>query len=313
MADILFKCPNCTKHLVVDGAAVGKTLKCVDCGSLVQVPRPTSAFKCPLCDWVLSAPSSIAGERFHCPNCDELMAMPSAPETSGPSDRKRMTRVPLEAVLANPPSPPKGFVTQDRQRRTPSQKELREAEESLRKVREQREPRGTPTAESPRGWVASFKNLQATPPPEPLQPPGAAETSPGLTKCRECGKDLGRSAATCPHCGANTTTGEDYALGCMVVVGLTLLFFAWLIVADSLTSSNKAAGREDSRPASATSRQSYEAGKSVARIMKGGVGSPEYSTCLQVARRQALDYPDVDLGQFEMGFHDGWYGSASGE
>lgn len=79
MTDVLFKCPECSKHLAADEAAKGRAVKCVDCGQSVQVPEPAITFKCPSCTWDLSAPSGAVGQRFHCPNCGDEIDIPSLP------------------------------------------------------------------------------------------------------------------------------------------------------------------------------------------------------------------------------------------
>ena len=81
MTDLLFKCPHCSRHLVVDGSASGETLKCLACGQPVQVPRSVNVFKCPSCSWDLCAPSNIVGKWFHCPNCEGTLTVPTFPTT----------------------------------------------------------------------------------------------------------------------------------------------------------------------------------------------------------------------------------------
>ena len=76
MSDILFLCPACSKHLAVDEAAKGRTVKCVGCGQPVSVPIDVSATDCPACAWQLALPPGLAGEMFRCPNCGEPVVMP---------------------------------------------------------------------------------------------------------------------------------------------------------------------------------------------------------------------------------------------
>ena len=86
MADLLFKCLECSKHLAVDEAAKGRSVKCVDCGKPVRVPADVSAVNCPACAWELALPPSLAGETFHCPNCDGALVVPKSSVTlSAPS------------------------------------------------------------------------------------------------------------------------------------------------------------------------------------------------------------------------------------
>ena len=88
MADILFKCPHCSKHLVVGDSASGKMRKCVECSQSVQIPWIANIeFQCPSCSCDLSAPSSIRGERFHCPNCERELNVPEPLRTKQPPER----------------------------------------------------------------------------------------------------------------------------------------------------------------------------------------------------------------------------------
>ena len=81
MADLLFKCSNCLKHLAVDDSASGEILKCLACGKPVQVPRPANAFKCPSCYYDLSASTDVVGKWFYCPNCEGALTVPTSPTT----------------------------------------------------------------------------------------------------------------------------------------------------------------------------------------------------------------------------------------
>lgn len=76
MTDVLFKCPECSKHLAVDEAAKGRSMRCVDCGRPVEVPQETVPIVCPACGWDLSAPGVLAGDEFNCPNCTETFVVP---------------------------------------------------------------------------------------------------------------------------------------------------------------------------------------------------------------------------------------------
>ncbi|MES9873147.1 MAG: hypothetical protein ABW146_08550 [Candidatus Sedimenticola sp. 6PFRAG7] len=53
-----------------------------------------------------------------------------------------------------------------------------------------------------------------------------------VTECIACGKEVSRSARTCPHCGQKRpgVSGKDKANGCLVIitVGLLIGLFTWL-------------------------------------------------------------------------------------
>ena len=87
MTDLLFSCPHCSKHLVIDGSAAGKKLKCIECGQLIQVPVSAWAFKGPSCSCELSIPLNDQSERFHCPACKEALPGPTALTTKLPARR----------------------------------------------------------------------------------------------------------------------------------------------------------------------------------------------------------------------------------
>jgi predicted RNA-binding Zn-ribbon protein involved in translation (DUF1610 family) len=80
MADLLFKCTECAKHLAVDAAAAGGMVECTLCGRSVLVPQPTVAFRCPKCDAELVAPDGLAREVYDCPACEAVFAVPETPE-----------------------------------------------------------------------------------------------------------------------------------------------------------------------------------------------------------------------------------------
>lgn len=76
MAKILFRCPNCSHGLAIEGEAVGSPAECTECGWRVVVPIPGVEWKCPSCSTVLS--SSRVGETFGCPSCGTSVKVPDA-------------------------------------------------------------------------------------------------------------------------------------------------------------------------------------------------------------------------------------------
>ena len=49
------------------------------------------------------------------------------------------------------------------------------------------------------------------------QPPHAAK-NPNLKTCTACGKDMARSARTCPHCGKTYTTAGGVFLAIIIAL-----------------------------------------------------------------------------------------------
>jgi len=87
MADILFKCSACSRHLVVNATVMGTVIACTECSQQIFVPKSGIWFKCSKCLAELAAPSGLVGEPFHCPNCGEDVVVPqhstAAPAPSG--------------------------------------------------------------------------------------------------------------------------------------------------------------------------------------------------------------------------------------
>lgn len=78
MSDILFICPNCTKHLVVDAGGTGALITCPDCRRQLRVPTEVFNFPCPSCRCNLSAPNDFDGREFDCPGCGTELIIPPA-------------------------------------------------------------------------------------------------------------------------------------------------------------------------------------------------------------------------------------------
>ena len=84
MADVLFKCGQCSKHLVIDASAAGRLVKCMDCGQVIRVPESADSFKCLSCSHDLAIPHNDVGEGFHCPKCRAELMVPTTPTTKLP-------------------------------------------------------------------------------------------------------------------------------------------------------------------------------------------------------------------------------------
>jgi hypothetical protein len=101
MRDVVFQCPHCSKHLVIDGAGVGRTIKCNDCHRPVKVPPPAFEFVCPWCFWELSAPDKLAEQIVHCPSCAQEVQIPY--ESAVQARREDFPAAEEPAALAVPP------------------------------------------------------------------------------------------------------------------------------------------------------------------------------------------------------------------
>lgn len=78
MADILFKCFECSRHLVAETDRIGEAVECGQCKERMLVPQPDIAFQCPKCEAELAAPADLAGEAFRCTRCEEALIVPAA-------------------------------------------------------------------------------------------------------------------------------------------------------------------------------------------------------------------------------------------
>ena len=76
MADLIFRCPACTKCLCVDAVAAGALCACLACGEQVPVPAPVLEFRCPFCNTPLLAPDGMGEELFECPACEVGIPVP---------------------------------------------------------------------------------------------------------------------------------------------------------------------------------------------------------------------------------------------
>ena len=76
MADILFKCFECSRHLVAETERIGAAVVCGECKEQMLVPEPDIAFQCPKCQAQLAAPSDLAGEAFRCTKCGAGLVVP---------------------------------------------------------------------------------------------------------------------------------------------------------------------------------------------------------------------------------------------
>ncbi len=83
MADILFKCPECSKALAVGSEHIGKSLACPDCKVTVSIPEPEYAFTCINCKRELQTTNSCSGKSATCPECEvEIVIPPSTQDMS---------------------------------------------------------------------------------------------------------------------------------------------------------------------------------------------------------------------------------------
>ena len=77
--DLLFKCPLCSKFLVIDVRAAGGSCTCTECQSPVAIPVPAVEFTCRGCGHELSVPAGLTAAVAQCPECDLELAVGGAP------------------------------------------------------------------------------------------------------------------------------------------------------------------------------------------------------------------------------------------
>ena len=78
MADLLFKCSNCSTPLAVEDDCVGQTIECPGCHGQVSIPQPGTFFRCTNlpCRVELTTPASMVGQEIDCPSCETRQTVP---------------------------------------------------------------------------------------------------------------------------------------------------------------------------------------------------------------------------------------------
>jgi hypothetical protein len=101
MAQIIFRCPTCSKCLAVDRRGAGMAFPCTDCGQPVEAPVADVAFTCPKCDLSIGAPRSLAGQQLACPECHKQVQVPDVGVGSqAPSLKRPLIDVKGEGVAS---------------------------------------------------------------------------------------------------------------------------------------------------------------------------------------------------------------------
>ena len=80
-----------------------------------------------------------------------------------------------------------------------------------------------------------------------------------LVQCKDCGKEVSRSAKTCPHCGAKDPYENTVGWGCMVVILLLVVLYFVLGGFGGDTEALEANMRSDSHPKVMENVGSYQA------------------------------------------------------
>ena len=76
MIAIHFTCTACGKHLEVDEAGAGATVRCTDCDAPVQVPWRTACAVCPHCQTPVLAADNLWGQAIECSTCRGTFEVP---------------------------------------------------------------------------------------------------------------------------------------------------------------------------------------------------------------------------------------------
>lgn len=70
MAELVFECSVCGKHLCIDERGAGKSIACPDCQHEVSIPEPALTHRCSSCNADIAIPAAFRGRTINCPKCD---------------------------------------------------------------------------------------------------------------------------------------------------------------------------------------------------------------------------------------------------
>ena len=230
MADILFKCPKCTKALAVDATAVGQPLACSDCGIPVEVPLPDIKYRCTSCKADLFSPQELSGETLHCPDCQNAVLVQLSEADYLRKRLKELEQEPKTPVVhpsltpvANhpPPVPAKKTPTVIIKKPSvpPPAKDLEdgiirftcphcsqhlEAERDMADEKiECPKCKNSIRVPIPAGWK---------PKPKATAKPATGQTTNNASRsraCVACCAPISSTAIICMHCGTNQVTGQQ--------------------------------------------------------------------------------------------------------
>jgi len=106
--NIYFKC-YCGKHMAVDEAGVGKTVKCSDCGQPIQIPPPEMEWDCS-CGAPIILPASMVGETVQCVVCKATYKVPEPEQPDATPKQEPLPVVETRMPISVPPQPNKAKV-----------------------------------------------------------------------------------------------------------------------------------------------------------------------------------------------------------
>ncbi|GEM_PF-1920019 len=104
MADILFKCPNCASHVVIDSSLANQNVTCTACEQSVLVPTTTIYCRCGSCQHDLQFPPGLTQMRFTCPNCEKPVTVPARSELRLKTAARAPSKVGTRHALPAAPS-----------------------------------------------------------------------------------------------------------------------------------------------------------------------------------------------------------------
>ena len=110
MTDLIFKCPECAKHLVGGEQSAHKSIRCPDCQKSILVPDIAGTVGCPACQQKVCVANNVVGSNFHCPYCEKEFRVPVPQSASITPLPTAAPRIPMAAAPLSRPTAPPAFA-----------------------------------------------------------------------------------------------------------------------------------------------------------------------------------------------------------
>jgi len=189
--NLYFKCA-CGKHIAIDEAGVGRTVKCTDCGQPIQVPRPEMEWDCS-CGLPIILPANMAGETIRCVGCKKSYKVPELeqPEETPKQEPVPVVKTSVPVVKTSVPVVKTSVPV---------------VKTSVPVVKTSVPVSASPQQHIPRG-IAVLRPNDKPNVPANLTAPSRPKAVPSM-KCPSCGSAVKSEFAICVNCGLNFKTGE---------------------------------------------------------------------------------------------------------